>query len=444
MVKIIVFIVFVIATIPSYIYGKNSHFDGGNVEVLGLFTKSNATYILNFHHTFKDTLYMPPNCKIVFDGGGLSGPIVFNKTSLCGDVNIKGSSISGSIKNKFFNASWLCLKDGVTDDAPAINQMMMLCETIYFPKGEYRLVSKYEAMDVEEYYRGRIHSHLGINKSNITLKGEKGACLITSEPLGLLTIYSRPYDIENSIQNIRIEGLSFKVLNDGINFHEFMLTIETMGVNGLTIKNCFFDDFWGDAICLSHYGDTPDSGERTRNQNIKIVKNTIVGGEHHSNRNGISVINGKNILIKGNIIKNTSRKDMPGAIDVEANNTAYTVENIRIENNIIEGCRGTAGGICINANGHGGPAHRILIKNNTIRRCTSGLAFVVKADGTTGEYKVIDNYVDKETLPYQFVGEGSSRNWIFSGNNFDRFIRMEIPGTIKVDNLVVKNNKKKD
>lgn len=434
-----------LSIIPQCMSAMRVEHDTADADMRILFMAGKAKYVISYNHTFSDTISIPYGSIIMFDGGSLKGPIIFNQTSLKGKVRLKGSSISGHITNKIFNASWLCAMDGITDDAPRINEMIDVCGNVFFPKGSYRLISAFNPEGkLPKELHSSVNGHIAINKSNVTLEGETGTTFVTDEPLITLSVFSQPNDIVHSISNVKIQNITFEVHNDGKNFHEFMHTIKMMGVNGITISNCMINDFWGDGICLSHYGDNPQTGERTRNQNVQILNNTIIGGNHHNNRNGISVINGKNVLIKGNIIKNTSRKDMPGAIDVEANNTAYTVENIRIENNIIEGCRGTAGGICINANGHGGPAHRILIKNNTIRRCTSGLAFVVKADGTTGEYKVIDNYVDKETLPYQFVGEGSSRNWIFSGNNFDRFIRMEIPGTIKVDNLVVKNNKKKD
>lgn len=60
-----------------------------------------------------------------------------------------------------------------------------------------------------------------------------------------------------------------------------MHTIKLIGVNGMIIKDCRFDDFWGDAICLSHYGDNPKTGERSRNQNIKLLSNSIIGSAYH-------------------------------------------------------------------------------------------------------------------------------------------------------------------
>ena len=345
--------------------------DAPDVNLQELFHAGKAKYIIHYSHQFNDTIAIPPGSELLFKGGRLIGPIVFNETKLSGQVNLRGSSIHGIIQNKYIDASWLCEIDGVTDDASRINEMIDVCGKVFFPKGNYRLVSAFHLDGkVPKKLHTSVNGHIVICKSNVTLKGEKGTTFITSKPLVTLSVFSQPYDIEHNIKNIRIENITFEVQNDGVTFYEFMHTIKLIGVNGITINNCTFHDFWGDGICLSHYGDNPQTGERTRNQNVRILNNTIIGGNHHSNRNGISVINGKNVLIKGNIIRNTSRKDMPGGIDVEPNNSAYTIDNIQIVNNIFEGIRGGGGAIGIVAF-DGGPAHRITIKGNTIRNCQS-------------------------------------------------------------------------
>lgn len=431
------FFVIIVAIFQFVPIVSKTIYDTKDSNLKSLFNKGGTKYVLRNVHHFSDTLCLPPCCELFFDGGQLSGPIVFDKTRLSGNVNLRGSSIHGKLRNKVFDASWLCWMDGVSDDAENINNIIRVSKNVFFPKGEYLLKSPFMQTSENNF-------HIGINKDNVVLQGEIGSVLVTYEKLGILCVFSRPKDIEHSTKNVRIEKLTFITKNDNTSFLQWTHAIQMKGVNGFLMRNCVIKDFWGDGICLNHYGDTPETGERTRNQNINIINNTIIGGKHHNNRNGISVINGKNVLIKGNTIKDTSRKDMPGAIDVEPNNIAYTIENIRIINNLIEGCNGTAGGICIHANDKGGPAHRIRIERNTIRNCTSGLAFVVKGQGTTDNYIIKDNYVDENTLPYQFVGEGNSKNWTFSGNTFKRACIQNIPGKIKVENLVVKNNKKKD
>lgn len=111
--------------------GKNTYVDNEGVNLTEFFSRENASYVIKYHHVFSDTLFLPSNSKLYFKGGSLTGSIVFNDTKLCGRVDLKGSNIVGEIRNKKFDASWLCVMDGVTDDAPAINQMIRICQEIF-------------------------------------------------------------------------------------------------------------------------------------------------------------------------------------------------------------------------------------------------------------------------------------------------------------------------
>ena len=287
-------------------------YDTENCNVQDLFSARKARYVIRYSHEFRDTLFIPQGSELRFEGGSLRGPIIFDKSTLSGDVRITGSSIGGRISNKVFDASWLCAMDGVTDDAKSINEMIETCGKVFLPKGTYRLVSHYNPKGrIPDNLIKSIETHIGISNSNVELIGEEGTVLFTNDSLGTICIFSRPYQIQESIRNIKLRNITFEVQNNGVDFYEFMHTIKTIGVNGLQIENCIFKDFWGDAICLSHYGDGTKTGERTRNQNVKILNNTIIGGEHYNNRNGISVISGENVIISGNIIMNTSVVSIP-------------------------------------------------------------------------------------------------------------------------------------
>ena len=417
-------------------------YDSPNVDAKRLFLWAKTKYVIRYGHTFKDTVKVPEGCELLFDGGSLVGPIVFNETKLSGRVNLKGSSLSGSVSNNLFDASWLCHMDGKTDDAKQINEIISICRHIYFPKGEYRLVSAFNPSKIvsRELHKS-IKSHIGVYQSDVFLEGEKGCCFITSESLGTICIFSKPYNIDNNIKNVKIQKITFKVINDGVKFHEFLHTIKTIGVNGLTIENCIFDDFWGDAICLSHYGDDAKTGERTRNQNVRIVNNQIEGGKHFNNRNGISVINGKNILIKGNVIRNTSRKDMPGGICVEPNNSAYTIDGIKVFDNTFHRIKGNGGAICVVLLRDNAPAHNIEIKSNSIWNSSCGMTFVIKTNNSSDHFSICDNFIDKETKPYSFSGGGETHNWKILRNRFKKKCIQKIPGNIKIKELEVKNLK---
>lgn len=436
-------LIFLMMVIPLCASSMKVVNDTPDADIHKLFMAGKAKYLIRFQHQFQDTLRVPSGSEVKFDGGQLSGPIVFDKTKLSGAVNLKGSTVGGNVSNQTFDASWLCAMDGETDDAKSINEMIEVCGKVFFPKGTYRLASRYnpEGKTSRKLHKA-IKTHIGISRSDVELFGEPGTNFVTADSLGTICIFSKPKRIEKSVRNISIKNITFNVRNDGIVFHEFLHTIKMIGVNGLQIENCTFNDFWGDAICLSHYGDNSKTGERTRNQNVNILNNTIIGGNHHNNRNGISVINGKDVIIRGNTIKNSSRKDMPGGIDVEPNNKAYTIENIIIEKNYIEGSYGNAIMVYIKRKAH---AHCIKILFNEIKNCLrGGIAVGIKTDDTTDSIIIQNNHVHSDTRPYRFGGKGHSKNWIVSDNMFDRPIFQAIPGDITVENLVVRNNKKKD
>jgi hypothetical protein len=313
--------------------------------------------------------------------------------------------------------------DGVTDDAVSINEMIAICNNNFFPRGTYRLTSTYK----QEKF------HIGIHQDDVALTGEEGTVFLTKEHLGIVCVFSKPYDIEGSVRNIRLKGITFRTVNDGSEFLQWTHAIQLMGVNGFLIEDCTIEDFWGDGICLDHYGDTPETGERARNQNVRIENCAITGGSHN-NRNGISVINGQNVVIKGNTIHNTSRKDMPGAIDVEPNNSAYTIENIWIIDNKISGSRGSCGAIelCMFDSG---PGHHIYIEDNDISDSNLGIYVYLKTDNTTEHFVIRNNHVAADTPPYKFVGNGKSKNWVISGNRFERSTTQSIPGDLQIENL---------
>ena len=178
---------------------------------------------LRYHHQLSDTLHVPDGCELYFDGGSISGHLVFTNTRLSGNVSLKGSTIRGRIKNRIFDASWLCVKDDVSDDAACINDMISVCDHIYFPKGVYRLISEFNVNKIVPHgFEPSIKAHIGINRSGVKLVGEEGTQFVTDKPIGTICVFSQPNQIEKSIHNILIDGIQFTVQNDGKEFHELL------------------------------------------------------------------------------------------------------------------------------------------------------------------------------------------------------------------------------
>lgn len=417
--------------------GAKTYYDSPGTNLNYFFTEKHSTYVIRYPHTQTTPLQLPEKVKLVFQGGSIQAPLHFKHTQLLGDVKLHGSTIQGSINNKQFVATWLCYADGIKDDAPNINAILQVCNNILFPKGIYHLESFHKPLyPISKPY------HIGINRSNIKLTGEAGATLQTSTMAGMLCIYSKPKDIPNSQSNILIEGLTFQVNNESTDFdrnQEHCHTISFMGVKDASVKNCQFKNFWGDAICLSHYGDNENTGERTKNSNV-IIENNYIDGYKHSNRNGVSVISGEHVKIKNNTFANCSHSSMPGAIDVEPNCHVYTINDILIENNQIDHCQGSNGGISLVSNKRGGPLYNITIRKNRITNSSRGMEFAVELPETSGNIKIESNYVDEVTDPYIFYGHGETRNWNFKKNIFKRKTKVKFGGSIKFINLKQDDN----
>lgn len=419
---------------------KNTNYkiveDSKKSDLNKLFTEEKVVYRIMYPHAVEH-LNVPKDCEIFFDGGKITGTITFNNTLLSGKVNVVGSVLSGSIANKCFQSGWLCYGDGMHDDAANINNMLSICDSVRFQSGIYLLESLHkQKADLSANYLSNCSSHIGIFANNKSLIGEDNVQFLTRDKQVTVCIYSTPNAIETSVSNITIENITFTVENDKSSFNEFMHTIKSIGVNGVVIKNCRFEDFWSDAICLSHYGDNSKTGERTRNMNVTIKDNYIYGGSHN-NRNGISIISGEHVIVDNNVIEELSKSGMPGGIDIEPNSKVYTAKDIRLTNNTIRNCKGSAA-INVNANRHKGTISNVEISGNLVSGSKYGLCFVAACDSTATNFQIIRNTIESDTKPYGFYGDAIGLNWTFEGNVFRRATTARIPGKLKIRNLIVR------
>ncbi|MET9736441.1 right-handed parallel beta-helix repeat-containing protein [Streptomyces sp. NPDC006458] len=174
-----------------------------------------------------------------------------------------------------------------------------------------------------------------------------------------------------TFDNLRFDG---NVQNQGGVWSQHRHNLRISGsASNVTVKGCTFVNMIGDGIYISTTGSNIDV----------ILGNTFTANSSARNRNGVSIIEGRDVTVDGNTFTDCARGGMPGAIDVEPNSPSQTIDNIVITNNTVTHANfsdGTMWGIIawLGAN----PASGIEIANNNISG--SGLTSGVLVGGPKG------------------------------------------------------------
>lgn len=134
----------------------------------------------------------------------------------------------------------------------------------------------------------------------------------------------------NSIKNIKISGLNFisDVRKHG--FDELLHQISAHGVSNFIVENCTFTGFLGDGIAIN--GGTDFAKFHDAYNKDVVIRNCSFDGINKNNRQGISIYYSDGFLIDRCSFKNTTRDDMPGAIDIEPDRGINVVRNGVISN----------------------------------------------------------------------------------------------------------------
>ncbi len=165
--------------------------------------------------------------------------------------------------------------------------------------------------------------------------------------------------------NVDIDGVTFdgNVANQ-TTWSEFRHAVQIVGTSSnIRVRNCTFKNLVGDGVYIFRGFPTPGGIP----SNVRVTGCTFLGS--NLNRNGVSIISGEGIQVDHNFFDRMSRDAMPGAIDIEPNNTGDHCRNIIVAHNTIQGSTVTAvqqKGVVVN-NNSGSDCTNILIDHNTIR-----------------------------------------------------------------------------
>ncbi len=316
--------------------------------------------------------------------------------------------------------------DGTTNDTAAVQAAVTAADRVYFPAGTY--LCDTITLDANSYLYGDGAS--SIIKQN-TVSSSFG------------TLYANSGSSSTYVQNIRIDSLQIlgQVATQG--FDQFAHLISLNGVRFVEITNCTIKGFRGDGIYL---GSGVSGGNERHNRNVTI-RNCIIDGVNNDNRNGISVIDGDEILIQGNSFINCTRSNMPGCIDVEPDAQIFhIVRNIRILSNFFENCQGNVGfiGFILGAATFTNQPKNFVIANNNFQGTSTGVVFnnlntsypeplkisIANNSGSVGRFlnltefiygvSVVGNTIETSSPSLLgFNATDNSTNMTISGNTFD-------------------------
>jgi len=169
-----------------------------------------------------------------------------------------------------------------------------------------------------------------------------------------------------SISNLQLRGAS-----DTLGFAEHVHLLTLLGAANVRIADVTFRGFRGDGLYL---GGKSLKGEQRHNAHIE-VENCVFDGVNHENRNGLSVIDCDGLQVSRCTFRNVTRKNMPGAIDMEPDADRYAiVRNIHIFQNHFESIGGNVGAvsmyipILLDA-----MPSNIVIEDNTLQNVTAAV-----------------------------------------------------------------------
>jgi len=218
---------------------------------------------------------------------------------------------------------------GESDHTGMFNRASAASRRVYVPAGTYDISSANFPADTEFFGDGE----------GVTIIRQKSGAQYA------FTCDSGSNLIANNIKNLKLTNLQLRGTCDTDGFSEHVHLLNLNGVSDVTLRHVEFKGFRGDAIYL---GSSNTPSVVRYNSNVKAQRCKF-DGINKANRNAISVITIDGIDIDGCEFANCTAPTMPGAIDLEPNDTDTSAEikNVTIRNSRFKNIGGNVGAICI-------------------------------------------------------------------------------------------------
>jgi hypothetical protein len=243
---------------------------------------------------------------------------------------------------------------GKTDSTDAFRKALQSSKALYVPPGTY-IVGGLEL------------------PAGTSIRGAGEGSVLKQAPKQRFVLWcdSGSPDPARNITSLRLENLQLRGTSDSDGFSEQIHLLSVNGVSDLSIDSVVFRGFRGDGIYLGGGA----TGAPRHNTRVNIYR-CLFDGVNRENRNGLSVIDCAGLVVEDCRFINSTRPNMPGAIDLEPNaNTFHVIRNVKIAHNRFANIRGIGvigfySPVVLST-----PPSDIVIEDNTIDDCPADMVF---------------------------------------------------------------------
>lgn len=174
--------------------------------------------------------------------------------------------------------------------------------------------------------------------------GERSVLRQAPDAPHLLHVDSGSADPAKNLEGIVLRGLQLRGRCDSLGFSEFVHLASLNGVSDLLVEDVVFRGFRGDGLYL---GSSATAGRERHNRRV-LVRRCTFDGINQDNRNGLSIIDGEDVRIEDCVFTRLSRRDMPGAVDIEPDGHPWhVVRRIALRRNRFVDVGGGIGAMCL-------------------------------------------------------------------------------------------------
>lgn len=352
-------------------------------------------------------------------------------------VGYKSSTVSARLLNDYVSVlDYGADPTGATDSTAAVMSAAASGRTVKLPAKRDGTKATYK---------------LGLTAlpAGTTLFGDGAATELiplTNLSRGVITVNSA--SAVTFVDDLSFINLTFRgsVVADGFSEQVHLLTLN--GVRNALVAGCRFLGFRGDGLYIGS-GDV--GGSERHNFNVTVTNN-IFDGLNNDNRQGVSIIDCDGLTVDNNTFRNTTRFNMPGAIDIEPDVAAFhVIKNITISNNRFNNIGGNLGVISVFLASSVIPSpDNILITGNTFTNSVTSADHSEIFVGTTRTF--VDGDIDSGVIIANNRGRNGCRQLdiraikgcTVKDNRFETYTKGSSVGVAALANQAPRNLTMKD